>query len=169
MISYELFKEIELYATRHAESSSSYYLKSGRSQNQIMLNCLNGKIAEYCCYFSMIKAGYIIKNEPDLKITQEKSHDPDLICIGKNKIIYQEEKNIHVKSILVSNFEKYGASFLVSKSDPMVINPTDQDFYSVMLQENLLSYRFFSWIPSKSAKYTQPATNLPNNLAVHII
>lgn len=171
MINYDLFKEIELYANRHVESSKDYYLSRNQNPDKMFIQIFRGKIAEYCCYFSMKQAGYILENEPDLKIYSEanKSYDADLICIGKNNKLYDVERHIHIKSVSRKNFLAFGASFLVQKNDRIVSHPQDNHYYSVMLEQSLTHYTFYAWLNSCEVNYQPPKnSNLYSKLAVYI-
>ena len=161
MITYSLFKKIEKYAKAHSESSRENYLQRNTNTSNIFENCLRGKLAEYSCYFSMYRAGYILQSEPDLKIYEpsEKSYDADLVCIGKHKEIYDAPRLIHVKAIGVKTFAKFGASFLVEKNDPLVFNPQPNNFISVMLQEDLINYRFYKWLDAQKIQWGLPKNN----------
>jgi len=170
MIDYDLFKNIENYANRHLESSKELYTLRNQSTDKLHMNILNGKIAEYCCYYSMQSAGYILENKPDLEIysANNKTHDADLICTGKNDKLYAQPKHIHIKSVSLDTYKKYGASFLVEKSNKLIKYPDENHYYSVMLQESLLVYKFHAWLPTLSVRYDNPVNNLPSKLAVYI-
>ena len=157
-ITYSLFKEIERYAKRHSESSKDHYSKRNQNTSNIFENCLRGKMAEYCCYYSMIKAGYILQNEPDLKIFEqsEKSYDADLVCIGKGKEIYDVPRYIHVKSVSAESFAKFGASFLIESNDELVRSPQENHYISVMLQMDLINYEFYKWLDAKQVIWDKP-------------
>ena len=119
---------------------------------------MRGKIAEFCNYFSLREAGYILECEPDLKIQtgSNKSYDSDLVVLGKNNILYEEKKYVHVKSISLDTYNKYGASFLVESNDPITINPKPNHYFSVMLQESFLVYKFHRWLNSCDVEYKAP-------------
>jgi len=158
MINYDLFKEIEHYAKRHVESSLEHYKSRNQNQETMFINCLRGKIAEWECFFSMKKEGYILKEKPDMLIYSgsNKSYDADLVCIGKNNSIYEIARHIHVKSISQETNQRIGASFLVQKNDPLVIHPKDNHYYSVLLQQSLTQYTFHTWLKSTETTYSEP-------------
>ena len=171
MIDYDLFKEIELYSKRHVESSSSLYKYRGASESKMFIQCLEGKVAEFSCYFSMVEAGYILKNKPDLQIysEQNKNHNADLICIGKHREIYQHEKHIHVKSISIKTLNSFGVSFLTQNNDPIFLNPDPNHFYSVMLKVSLSDYKFHKWICSTDVNWGAPKSPyLKSKVAAYI-
>ena len=157
-INYDLYEEIKLYAKRHTESSLDHYKSRNQNVDNIYINCLRGKLAEWCCYYSMQKAGYILKDKPDMMIYSEnnKSYDADLICTGKDKELYDQERHIHVKSISLDSYQKYGASFLIQKNDDIVNNPKPNHYFSVMLQQSLTEYFFHKWINSCDVSYSEP-------------
>ena len=172
MIDYDLFKEIELYAKRHVESSSEYYKSRNQSTDKMFKNCFDGKVAEWSNYFSLIEAGYIMKNKPDHQIYSQhnKSYEADLICIGKDNHLYEKEKHIHVKSISIGTYNKIGASFLIQKNDNLVTNPDPDHYFSVMLQKSLTHYVFYKWINSCDVSYSEPRANhlAATKLAVYL-
>lgn len=171
MIDYFLFKEIELYANRHVESSRELYKNRNQNEERLFINCLRGKVAEWECYFSMLQANYIMKAEPDMKIysSHNKSYDADLVCIGKDKKYYDSERFIHVKSISQATYKKIGASFLIQTNDNIVKNPLENHYYSVMLQQSLTHYTFFRWLNTCDAVYSKPRNkNLTSKLAVYL-
>ena len=170
MIDYDLFKEIERYAKRHAESSKQMYASRNQNLNNSIVNCLRGKIAEYECYFSMKEAGYILEREPDLRIYSEsgKSYEPDLVCIGKNNFIYPEKRYIHVKSISRQTYTKYGASVLCEARDPILLQPEPNHFFSIMLQHSLTHYTFYKWLNSCDCEWKDPILNLPTKKALYL-
>lgn len=157
-ITYSLFKNIENYAKLHTESSKEYYSKRNQDTSKLFEHCFRGKMAEYCCYFSMIKAGYIIQNEPDLKILEqsEKSYDADLVCIGKGKEIYDSPRYIHVKSVSAESFARFGASFLIESCDELVHSPKENHYISVMLEIDLINYEFYKWLDATQIKWDKP-------------
>lgn len=170
MIDYDLLKEIQLYASRHTESSKQHYQTRNQNTDKIFINCFNGKAAEWCNYFSLLDADYIVDKPPCMRIFSNgnKSHDADLIITGKGKLLFDKPKHVHIKSVTKANYEKYGISFLVEKNDPIVINPDPDHFYSVMLQVSLLDYRFHTWINSCDVEWKKPVTSLPSKLACYI-
>jgi len=170
MISYDLFKDIENYAIRHTESSKDLYTKRNQNIDRIFINCLNGKIAEFACYNSMVSAGYILENKPDLQIhsASNKSHEADLICIGKNKTIYENKRHIHIKSVSMETYAKYGASFLVEKNNRLINNPDTNHYYSVLLQTSLTDYKFYRWINTCDVTYQNPRKLMASKLAVYL-
>lgn len=171
MLDYDLFKNIENYANRHLESSKDYYISRNQDPDKMFINIFNGKVAEWCNYFSLKDADYIVEKPPCMQIFSQgsKSYDADLVILGKGKEVFEHKKHVHIKSVLKSNYEKYGASFLVQKNDPIVINKPDHHFYSVMLQESLTSYRFYKWLDVSQAIYQPPKQlNLHSKLAVYL-
>jgi hypothetical protein len=172
MLLYDEFKAIEDYAKKHADSSAEHYKSRNQSIDRIFLQCLNGKLAEFFCYYSMKEVGYILENKPDLTILspENKSHDADLICLGRFKEIYDNPKYIHIKSVSFENYNKYGTSFLIEKNNPTVLNPHPDHFYSIMLQCNnsFASYKFHRWICSTDIEWKPPRMNLPTKLAAYL-
>ena len=170
MIDYSLFKRIEDYAIQHAGSSLRVYAQRNQNLNSIVINCIRGKVAEYCCYFSMIEAGYILESEPDLKIYEEskKSYDADLICIGKDGVMYDEKRHIHVKSVSRETYNRYGASVLIESNDPIVKYPEHNHYFSIMLQHSLTHYTFYKWLNSFDCEWKDPILNLPSKRALYL-
>ena len=158
MINYDLFKEIELYASRHVESSAEYYKSRNQSTDKLFKHCFDGKIAEFMCFISMKKAGYILDKPPCMQIFSQgnKSYDSDLLCIGKNNEIYETPKHIHVKAISIKTYETIGISALIQKNDPIYLNPLRNHYFSFMLQVNLTHYEFCKWICSTDVIYGEP-------------
>jgi hypothetical protein len=170
MVDYDLFINIQKYALAHAESSASHYQSRNQSTDKMFMNCLTGKLAEWCNYQSLIEAGYILEKPPCMLIFSQgnKSYDADLVVLGKDKQIYDSPKHVHVKSVSSETYKKYGASFLVQANDPIVKNPDEHHYYSVMLQVSLTEYKFHKWLSTINAVYKKPITNLPSKLAVYL-
>lgn len=170
MIDYDLFKSIENYARLHTESSAELYQARNENKDRIFYNILRGKIAEFCCYYSMKNAGYILEAPPDLVIYSQhkKSHNADLICIGKDDIFYDIKRYIHIKSVSRETYDKIGASFLVENNNPLIKNPKENHYYSLLLQHSLTHYTFIKWLCSTEARYEAPKNkNLTTKLAVY--
>jgi len=133
MIDYDLFKNIEQYAEQHFKSSIEHYKKGYtyiKNERKIFDFILNGKIAEYNLYFHLKNENFIL-NEPDLKIyTTGKSFDSDLIILGKENELFQENEkiHIHVKGITKKTYENFGSSFLLQKNDPIVIDQKNEKY-----------------------------------------
>lgn len=168
-INYDLYEEIKLYAQRHFESSKETYAKRNQNTSKIFQDCIRGKVAEFCCYHSMKDQGYILESPPDLQIYSghNKSYAADLICIGKDNLLYENPRHIHVKSISRETYDKYGASILIEKNDPLVYKPDEHHFLSIMLQDSLTAYSFFKWINSVDADWKDPILNLPTKKALY--
>ena len=167
-IDYKLFKEIEKYAELHSLSSKDHYLKRNQNTDNIFENCLRGKLGEYGCYHSMLKAGYQIQSPPDLVIypDSQKSFESDLVCIGKGNIIYEQPRYIHVKTVSARSFAKYGASFLIENNDPLTFNPQENHYISVMLQQDLINYSFYKWLNATEIVWGKPKlSHLTSKLA----
>lgn len=170
MIDYLLFKKIENYAIEHLKSSNDYYLKRKQNKDKIFLHILRGKIAEFNCYFQLLNLGYML-DPPDLKIyTTHKSTFSDLIIKGKNNVFYLNPKYVHVKSISKEtwNNPKFPKSFLIQKNDKIVLNPSENHFFSVLVQESLIDYRFERWIKTTEANYQPTIMDMPSKWAVFL-
>lgn len=152
MIDFELLLKISEYAKKHLESSINCYQERNQKHNKIFHQILNGKIAEYCAYFYLKNKKYNC-TKPDLEIydVKNKSHDADILVNQKTKI--------HVKSITIESYKKYGISFLVEKNDPQVITPTENNFYMIMLQKTFLDYHCHSFIASKDIDWKSPRSS----------
>ena len=165
-IDYDTFKNIEAYAIRHYESSKELY--NFRGQKNLLSDILRGKIAEFNAYYQLIAKGYIL-DKPGLEIRVSSAcYDADLIVIGKNKTIYDKPRHVHVKSVSKLTNERYGASFLIEKNDPIVHKPKPNHYYCVLLEESFLVYNFLAWIDVRDAKYGNPKMKLPTKLAVYL-
>lgn len=158
MIDYKLFKKIEKYAELHTLSSIEKYKQRNQNTSNIFENCLRGKLGEYACYFSMIKAGYILESEPDLDIyiSDNKSYEADLKCIGKHGEMYEQPRYIHVKTMSATSFSKWGGSFLIESNDSLVFNPKENHYISVMLEIDLINYNFYKWLNAKEIEWDYP-------------
>ena len=152
---YETFKKIEVYAKEHTESSIGYYKKRNSNTQNIFMNCLDGKIAEFNCYYELLSQGYIL-DLPDLEIHSDKNYNSDLVVYGKHDKIFDEVKYIHVKSVSTKTFAKIGISFLMEKNDPIVINPKENHFICVMIQKNLVEYFLHTWLKTTEINYNTP-------------
>lgn len=172
MIDYDLLQDIINYSHRHLESSKDYYISINQNPDKLFHSIFNGKMAEWSNYHSLLDAGYIVDKPPCMRIFSQadKCHDADLIILGKQGELFEHPKHVHIKAVLKANYEQYGyASFLVSKTDPIVENPPPHHFYSVMLQESLTSYRFYKWLDVSTVEYAAPKqANLHTKLAVYL-
>lgn len=157
-ISYSLFKNIETYARLHAESSASHYQSRNQNTEKLFENCFRGKVAEWCNYHSLIDAGYIIEKPPCMIIFEqsEKSYDADLVILGKGKEIFDHKRYVHIKAVSLDSFKKFGASFLVENLDKLVHSPGKHHFISVMLQQDLINYKFYKWLDATQVRWGKP-------------
>ena len=158
MIDYDLLKDIERYSNEHVETSKEAYAKRNQSIEKLFINIFNGKVAEWCNYFSLIEGSYIVEKPPCMRIFTggNKSYDADIVILGKNKELFSEPKFVHVKSLSIKTFESMGISVLLQKNDPIVINPKSNHYISIMLQKSLLVYEFSKWVNSTEAIYSKP-------------
>ena len=168
-IDYDTFKNIEAYALRHYENSKEIYASRGQNLKKLFNDIIRGKVAEYNAYYQLIEKNYIL-NKPELEIkTNTACYDADLIIIGKDKEVYDNAKHVHVKSVSKDSYEKYGASFLIEKNDPIVSRPDEHEhhYYCVLVERSFLVYDFLHWIDVREVKYSAPKMNLPTKYAVY--
>lgn len=93
---------------------------------------------------------------PNINIYQasEKSFDADLFC-------YENNTHIHVKTMYEKNINIYGLSWLVSASDPIVINKPNNHWYALTVFKDPKNIRIVGWLNCSKAIYGD--TKLPKN------
>lgn len=94
MIDFDLLIRISNYAKAHLESSRSTYSSRNQNTDKVFHDILNGKIAEFNLYFSLISQGYQLE-KPDIQIYDgsNKSYDADLIITAKHGEIFKTPKH----------------------------------------------------------------------------
>lgn len=114
------------FAKKCYETNKDEYSRRNQSNSDIVIHQIaQGKYAEFLATHYLTEKGYSILNPPDLKIypASEKSFAEDILA-EKN----EKEYRIHVKSISHESAEKYGTSWLFQKKDPLIKNPTTDDY-----------------------------------------
>jgi hypothetical protein len=166
LIDFDLLCKIAEYAKGHCETSYLLYQGRGAKKDKIFINCLNGKIAEYCLYFYLKKQNYQLK-PPDINIHTNKSYDSDLIATGKNNVILENPINLHVKSMSLEAISRTGRSVVFQKNDPIIIKPNKNDFIVLMEQVSFLEYKIHRMINSTDAEYLPTMNNAPSKCAIY--
>lgn len=118
----ELYQKCLEFAEKRIKGSSGLYAYRGESSSSKMIDdCLIGTLGEWGAYLYLKSQG-ITTTEPDLVIypTRRKSFNADLV---------NEDYNFHVKSQSESSFSKYGASWLLQKTDKIVSSPGTGDYF----------------------------------------
>lgn len=170
VVDYELYKQLESYAQKHFESSKQVYLSRNQNLAKAYSDILRGKVAEFCAYFKLKELGYTL-TPPDIAVykAEHKSHDADLVVTAKKGEENFKPIYLHVKSVSLETFAKYGASFLVEKTDPLVKQPRAQHYYCVMVQESDYHYNFYKFLKSEEVEYLPPKlSRLTTKLAVYL-
>ena len=115
-------KKCEKFADDQLKTSSSRtYMKRGApSQEKIRQDIITGRKAEIGAYL-LLKEKYSDITKPDFKIYKgrKKSFAADLTT---------KSENYHVKSMSKSQADKYGLSWMLQKTDPLVVKPAPNDF-----------------------------------------
>lgn len=104
----------------HKSGSKRVYQDRGESRLLKMTeDCIIGKLAEIGVYKYLMNIG-IESSEPDFTIYKgsRKSFDAD-ISVGESKI--------HVKSQSQDSVNRYGHSWLLQKTDPILYRPSNND------------------------------------------
>tara|TARA_R110002020_G_scaffold119453_4_gene272563 strand:- start:211 stop:747 length:537 start_codon:yes stop_codon:yes gene_type:complete len=121
----------EVYDTNRDE----YERRDQGDRDLVIRQIANGKLAEWGAYIYILSTGSWC-TAPDMNIYESynKSYDADL----KTK-----KYNVHVKSISSYNLERYGASWVFQKNDPIVTEPTIRDcVFFIAIGDNKESYEY---------------------------
>jgi len=121
-ISDEIYNKCLEFAHKRIEGSSGLYAYRGeQNRNKMIEDCLIGTLGEWGAHSYLLTKGIKV-SEPDLNIyeTKRKSFAADLS---------NADYSIHVKSQSLKSFKKYGASWLLQRSDRIVKEPTDKDYF----------------------------------------
>ena len=116
-------RNIKTFAAERVSGSKNLYNSRGKSKDgKLYDDIVVGAMGEYAVYYALKEEGFKC-SKPDLKIYKgkKKSFSADLQC---------NDLNIHVKSQSVESEKKYGFSWLLQRSDPMVKNPTIYDVFA---------------------------------------
>lgn len=117
-------------------------IQQGKLAELLMFNYINDT------YKKEVKTSLYIA--PDFNVYPKylKSFDAD-ITLG--------DKHYHVKSILRSNAEKFGTSFMFEKNDPIVNKPKDNHYLClVRLEDDLSSGILLDIVNSTDVEYKEP-------------
>jgi len=116
------FEKCAKFAEEVLESNKDLYSYRGEKNiHKMKEDNIYGKLGEVAAYKYMKKRGFDV-NKPDFEIYERinKSFAADLVTSCG--------KNIHVKSQGFKSMMRYGASWLLQKSDKIVKNPTENDY-----------------------------------------
>lgn len=109
------------FADAQLETSSAVYARRGEPRLEKMrLDIITGKMGEVAAY-KYLKDKGINCSKPDFEIyeARRKSFDPDIVT--------DCGLNIHVKAQSHESMMRYGASWLMQKTDKLVKNPLPND------------------------------------------
>lgn len=109
------------FAEKQLETSKDLYSRRGEYRlRKIKEDIITGKLGEVAAYEYLKKRG-LKCCKPDFNIyeKQRKSFDADLTT--------ECGKKVHVKSQSHDSMVRYGASWLMQKSDKLTYNPTEND------------------------------------------
>ena len=116
------FDKCRKFADAQLETSKDCYFYRGENRlSKMREDIIIGKLGEVAAYKYLQKRGYK-PNKPDFSIYERrnKSFDADLTT--------EEGFQVHVKSQGYDSLMRYGASWLLQKSDKITTKPTDLDF-----------------------------------------
>lgn len=112
----------EFASTRVSGSEALYKQRGEGRSSKIFDDIFSGALGEYAVYSYLNSVGYQC-TPPDFNnySAKHKSFDSDLVVDG--------DINLHVKSQPLVSMNRYGSSWLLQKSDPLVSNPGANDFF----------------------------------------
>mgnify|MGYP000244693808 CR=1 FL=1 len=119
------------FADRQLETSKDCYRRRGeRRIDVIRHNLITGKLGEIAAYKYMVNHGYKV-SKPDFTIYERrnKSFDADLST--------DCGINVHVKSQGYDSLMRYGASWLLQKSDKLVKTGGEKEFILMVSMKGL--------------------------------
>lgn len=122
-ISNYIYDKVVKFADERLGGSKGLYNYRGKStDNKLKNDIITGALGEYGIQQYLKSLKYKC-SKPDLKIYArgEKSFDADLTC---------DDLNIHVKSQSIQSFKRYGASWLVQRSDKLYKEPKTIDVFA---------------------------------------
>jgi hypothetical protein len=110
-------RQIKEFAHRRMNNVSVYRKRGGFKYMDIVI----GAMAEFGAQAFLIDLGIIV-SEPDLKIyrNKDKSFNADLVS---------EDKFFHIKGQDSSRASTYCDSWLVQKTDPIIVNPKNNHYF----------------------------------------
>ena len=157
MINFDTLCEISEYARKHLSSSKQLYTQRSVTNNtqKLLQDILKGKIAEFNLYYYLISKGYELK-PPCLEVYENKSYDSDLYIPSKNQYI-------HVKSVSIDSYKRFGLSVTFQKNDPLVKFPQANHWICIMKEVNFLEYIPAKWVNSLDADYKPTKLNHPSD------
>ena len=124
------------FAKKVYETNKDEYERRDQLDKDVIIRQIaNGKVAEWGAYIYIISTGSW-STPPDMNIYEptKKSYACDL----KTK-----KYDIHVKSISSYNLERYGASWVFQKNDPVITTPTMRDcVFFVSIGDNNEKYEY---------------------------
>ena len=125
------------------ETNKEEYARRNQNNKEMIISQIaQGKYAELLVQSVLTEEGYDIINEVDFAIyhTKDKSFDCDIRAFKE-----KSESNVwdfHVKSISKKSADRYGASWLFQKRDPLLTTPKSNDkVVFVLLDEQNISYK----------------------------
>lgn len=116
------FNKCAKFADEQLKTSKSLYQYRGEHRvSKIREDIIFGKLGEVAAYQFLKKRGFSV-NKPDFTIYERvnKSFAADLVT--------ECGKQVHVKSQGFDSMMRYGASWLLQKSDKLVKNPSKDDY-----------------------------------------
>jgi hypothetical protein len=118
----EIVDRCSKFSEERIKSSSTLYAYRGESSKAKMVeDCLIGTLGEWGAYCYLRGVGVEV-SEPDMNIypTKRKSFSADLVS---------SDCNFHVKSQSLSSFKRYGSSWLLQRTDKIVLSPSDSEYF----------------------------------------
>lgn len=148
--SYTISKCSEFAISRIRDSYNLYRFRGKSKYDKILSDIKTGAMGEWGVYYKLLSCGYDA-SEPDMDIYSDK-------CKSYNCDLELGDVRIHVKSQSLDSCSRYGNSWLVQKSDPMVLDPHYLDlfaFTSVDPINGTVNVLGFHW--ADSMKYSECA------------
>ena len=138
----KLYREkAEAFATARCPDVGLYEKRGGFKREDIVVGAL-GEMAVY----KFLTTQRFKVNRPDFTIHSKKSYDADLSDL---------KRNFHVKAQSMSSRKKYGASWLMQRSDPIIVKPVTNNYLvpcNVDLNTNWVEVHGLLSIPQLVAK-----------------
>lgn len=130
--------EIVNFADSCYRTNKDEYKRRGQNDpSKIKQDIYYGKLAEYAVYAMYLEMGQEC-TKPDIGVykRRNKSYNADMIV--------NDTFNLHVKSQLIKQSERFGLSWMFQKNDPLVNHPSSIDYVIFTLIINNNKVRVFN-------------------------
>lgn len=163
-ISQDIIKLCEHFAEKcHITNIDAYYNRNQKNSTKIKRDVFIGKVAEFGVYYILLEHGIPDITFPDINIYQ--SNKKSFICDLKTN-----KNNLHIKTQTKEFSKTFGESWLFQKTDPVVSNPSDNDYFvGTQFDEDHSEVNILLYKKIKDLKFDKPILDkLYNKTCVYL-